>query len=638
VKKRISELEKAYLEESDWLVKENANVNKAYSSFIGYLMDKILKDPVILREYLPENFVKMHISGDIHIHKLPHSLFIPYCVGWSYYKLLKMGLRTPTINTRPAKHLDTAISHLVSFFFLASQEWSGAQAVSAIDLFLAPFIRYDKLGFNSIKQALQRFVYELNYPSRLGFQSPFTNVTIVLDTVPSFLNAEAIIGGRKVGILGDYLEEAIEISKALFMQFLEGDADGKPFTFPIVTMMFTKRFDWNGSRWGDLTDLLFEVLARRGTIYILNGYQTDVSALYAMCCRLTIDFEKLSRKGSLFKLRRSSEESLVEELEKFRRVRGLWALPDATGSIGVITINLPRLAFFNEEEIFFDKLRELLKEIRNLLIILRKRYEISLEKGLMPITKLYLGHLNNHFSTIGVIGLPEAVANLMNNEKLWIDSSKNERKEATILMKRIIQEIRKICQEYEAEDGYLYNVEEVPGESAAYRLALSDLKLIKREKMRAFIPMLDDVPFYSNSIVPYYADIPLSERISLESEVQKEFTGGVMMHIFLAEMPDERALKRTIYNIVTKTKIVYFSITPALIFCNKCGWEGVGVYGSCPKCGSEKIEIWSRIVGYYRPIKNWNIGRRHEFRSRIHYSFSTSTTIKQAKITSKSYL
>ncbi|MHA1590426.1 MAG: anaerobic ribonucleoside triphosphate reductase [Candidatus Njordarchaeales archaeon] len=638
MKKRISELEKAYLEESDWLVRENANVNKAYSSFIGYLMDKILKDPVILREYLPENFVKMHISGDIHIHKLPHSLFIPYCVGWSYYKLLKMGLRTPTINTRPAKHLDTAISHLVSFFFLASQEWSGAQAVSAIDLFLAPFIRYDKLGFNSIKQALQRFVYELNYPSRLGFQSPFTNVTIVLDTVPSFLNAEAIIGGRKVGILGDYLEEAIEISKALFMQFLEGDADGKPFTFPIVTMMFTKRFDWNGSRWGDLTDLLFEVLARRGTIYILNGYQTDVSALYAMCCRLTIDFEKLSRKGSLFKLRRSSEESLVEELEKFRRVRGLWALPDATGSIGVITINLPRLAFFNEEEIFFDKLRELLKEIRNLLIILRKRYEISLEKGLMPITKLYLGHLNNHFSTIGVIGLPEAVANLMNNEKLWIDSSKNERKEATILMKRIIQEIRKICQEYEAEDGYLYNVEEVPGESAAYRLALSDLKLIKREKMRAFIPMLDDVPFYSNSIVPYYADIPLSERISLESEVQKEFTGGVMMHIFLAEMPDERALKRMIYNIVTKTKIVYFSITPALTFCNKCGWEGVGVYESCPKCGSENIEIWSRIVGYYRPIKNWNIGRRHEFRSRIHYSFSTSATIKQAKITSKSYL
>ncbi|MHA1616949.1 MAG: anaerobic ribonucleoside triphosphate reductase [Candidatus Njordarchaeales archaeon] len=632
--KKLRDLERIYLEESDWLVRENANVNRSYSSFIGYILDRYVVNPQTLSEYLPEEFVKRHFQGDIHIHKLPHSLFIPYCVGWSYYKLLKLGLKTSTINTRPAKHLDTAISHLVSFFFLASQEWTGAQAVSALDLFLAPFVKIDNLDFARIKQSLQRLVYELNYPSRLGFQSPFTNVTIVLDTVKSFLEAEAIVSGKKAGVLGDYIEEAQKVTKAFLMQYLQGDADGKPFTFPIVTIMITERFDWNGTKWDGLTDLIFEVLSKRGALYILNGYQANVESLYAMCCRLTIDFEKLFEKGDVFRVEKSHLEDI---LSKPVRVRGVWALPDATGSIGVITINLPRLAFSTQEEdLFFDRLRELVQKARELLRILRERYKSSLKKGLMPITRTYLGSLVNHFNTIGVIGLPEAVANLMNNHELWIESSKRERKEAIFMEKKIVREIRELCEEFEKEDGVLYNIEEVPGESASYRLASKDFELAKKLGLKPYIPMVNGVPFYSNSIVPYYADIPLSERILLESEVQCEFTGGVMMHIFLAESPDTKALKRMIYHITTKTKIVYFSITPTITTCNECGWTGVGINQKCPKCSSERIDIWSRIVGYYRPIRNWNIGKRNEFLSRIHYYFSSSKTMKPKHILSLS--
>jgi len=617
----LKELEESYTGLEDWESRENANVNKSYGGFIGFLIDKLLKTPEVIATYLPDTAVWEHFEGSIHIHKLPHSLYIPYCAGWSLPKILQLGLDTPTVNSKPAKHLDTAVSHLVNYFFLAAQEWTGAQAVTAFDLYMAPFVRADNLSLKEVRQALQRMVFELNYPSRIGYQSPFTNITIVLDTAPEFLEGDAIVGGKRVGKLEDFLEEALTINKELFKLYLGGDARGQPFTFPIVTLMLTKNFDWNGNRWGDLTDLFFQTLSRRGSFYLLNGYAIDVSALYAMCCRLTIDTSKVNKRNSMFKVVKEDKEEIFEALKKRDKRWGIWALPDATGSIGVVTINLPRLAIEADGDIneFYDSLYRKLDIARMVLLTWRARYESTLKNGFMPLTRIYLGHLNGHFNTLGVLGLPEAAANLMGEQNPWSENRKA--KEAIKLMKNIIKNIRDIAEEFEEEDGYLYNVEEVPGESASFRLALLDYnrfhELIKEKK--AYIPIYLGKPFYSNSVVPYYVDVPISKRVEWEAEVQQEFTGGVMLHLFMYEAMDPKALKKLVYNIVTRTKIVYFSITPAISTCNDCKWSGVGIHFKCPKCGSTRVDIWSRIVGYYRPLRSWNDGKRSEFYFRVHY-------------------
>ncbi len=616
----LRDIEESYSKVTDWEVHENANVNTSYGGFIGFILDKLLKAPEIISTYLPEDAVWEHFEGGIHIHKLPHSLFIPYCAGWSISKILKIGLKTPTVKSNPAKHLDTAISHLVNYFFLAAQEWTGAQAVTAFDLYMAPFVKKDNLSARDIKQALQRLVFELNYPTRIGYQSPFTNITIILDTVPDFLEGDALVGGKRVGLLRDYYDESLLLTKELLKLYLEGDAMGQPFTFPIITMMLTKNFDWNGTRWGELTDIFFRTLAKRGAFYLLNGYATDVSALYAMCCRLTIDTSKLAKSG-FFKVSRDEGEEIYEALKKSDKRWGIWAMPDATGSIGVVTLNLPRMAIEANGDIseFYDILYQKLSLARSVLLRWRARYEKTLMNGLMPLTKVYLGHFNGHFNTLGVLGLPEAAVNLMNDPEVWFN--KDKVKDALKIMKDIVGTIRKVGGEFEEEDGYLYNVEEVPGESASFRLAMSDYKrfheLIKEKK--AYIPFYMGKPFYSNSVIPYYVDVPITQRVSWEADVQQEFTGGVMLHLFMHEAMDPEALKKLVYNIVTRTKIVYFSITPSISVCNDCGWRGVGIYFKCPKCGSTRVDIWSRIVGYYRPVKSWNEGKKAEFYFRVHY-------------------
>jgi len=597
----ITKIEKEYTK--DWERKENANVNTSFGAFIGFILNKILKKPEVISKYFPPEAVKMHFNGDIHIHKLPFSLWIPYCAGWSYSKILMQGLVTPTMTSRPAKHFDSAVSHLINFFFLAAQEWTGAQAISAFDLHVAPFVRYDNLSYKEVKQGLQKMLFELNYPSRMGYQSPFTNITLVLDTVKDMLNMPAIVGGKYVGTFGDYIDEALLVNKALLELYLEGDAKGKPFTFPIITLMVTKSFDWNGSKWGELSDLIFSLAALRGSIYFLNGYATNVEALYAMCCRLTIDISKLAAHVA-------NGGSISPGL------RGLWAIPDATGSIGVITINLPRIAYLSGGS--YEKLEDLLLKrleiARKVLKVMRKRYYKSLEQGLMPITRRYLGTFANHYSTIGVIGLPEAAANFMGTMDLW--NSIEKAQSALMFMKRVLRFIKKVCAEFEEEDGIFYNVEEVPGESTAYRLAMLDRKMFGDKMM---IPEFNGIPFYSNSIVPYYVDVPIQLRAMWEGEVQEEFTGGVIMHLFLHEPPDPIALKKFVRNILERTKLVYLSITPTISVCSRCGYWQVGILSKCPKCDSPRIEIWSRVVGYYRPIHTYNVGRRAEFMTRVHY-------------------
>lgn len=631
IENSIETIEKKYIAGKDWEIKENANEALSYGNFLSYLLDKTLKNSVILKKIFPEKAVKQHLNGLIHIHKLPSSLYIPYCAGWSFPNILRMGLKTPSLISKPAKHFDSAISHLVNFIFLTAQEWSGAMATSGFDLYSAPFLAKNRLKERQIKQVLQNMFYELNYPSRTGFQSPFSNITVTLDTVKNFSETEAIVNGKKVGVTGDYLDEAILVTKQIISLYNEGDAFGSPFTFPIPTLMLTKRFDWKNRRWDGLTDLIFNNLAKRGSFYLLNGYSANVEALYAMCCRLTVDVSRLEANKARAKKLIEKGEELKEFLGKKSYARGIWAIPDATGSIGVVTINLPRIAFLSKgnEKRLLQLLKKELEIARGTLKAMRDRYNKNLKNGLLPMTKVYLGNLMNHFSTFGLVGLPEAAANFVRNPSLWKDLERKDIKEAVRWMKNIVRFVRESADEYSAVDGILYNVEEVPAESTAYRLATSDLRRFKRKVVQGdfFIPMEGDIPFYSNSIIPYYAQVSIPERVKWEGEVQEEFTGGVMMHIFLYESPDPKALKKLIYNIATNTKVVYFSVTPTLTVCNKCGWHGTGIFDGCPKCGNKNIEIWSRIVGYYRPVSSWNIGKQAEFLNRIEYGKNEKTLL-----------
>jgi ribonucleoside-triphosphate reductase len=611
----FEKIEKEYIGDGDWEIKENANESRSYGNFLSYLLDKTLKQPSILEKIFPAEGVKKHVEGEIHIHKLPQSLHIPYCVGWSYTRLLQIGLRTPTLISSPPKHFDAAVNQLVNFIFLAAQEFSGAMAVSAFDLLTAPFVKNDNLTDKQIKQCLQSMLFELNYPSRMGFQSPFSNITICLDTSKAFSELDAIVGGKKVGRVSDYLDEAIRVVKQMILLYNEGDSRHSPFTFPIPTLMITKNFDWNDRRWDGLTSLIFENLAKRGTFYLLNGYVTDVDALYAMCCRLTIDVSKLQTNNHFV--------ASLPEQKVLPQTHGTWVIPDATGSIGVITINLPRLAFLSkgEEGKFEEMLEKDLKIAKEVLMKMRERYERSLKAGLMPITKVYLGGFSNHYNTFGLVGLPEAASNFLRNFDLWKNLNEKEVLEAVSWMKKVISFVREKTEEFYRKDGILYNVEEVPAESTAYKMASADLRKFKDafEKREFFIPMEDGVPYYSNCIIPYYAKFSIAERAKLEGEVQKEFTGGVMMHLFLHESVDPNALKKLVKKIVENTKVVYFSITPTISTCRHCGWNEVGIFEKCPNCG-KNTEIWSRIVGYYRPISSWNVGKVAEFKQRVQYS------------------
>ncbi len=607
IREFVENIVKDYIQERDWEVKENANKLRSHGCFVDYLYRRVLGQESILKSVLPPEAVEAHKRGDMHVHKLPYSIFIPYCIGWSVPKILRYGLRTAGVISVPAKHLDVAISHFINFAYIAAHEWSGANAFSAIDLYCGAFIERDRLTPHQIRQYIQELLYEANYPTRLGYQSIFLNITVMLDTVESVLQEEAIVGGHTEGCLGDYLEGAIKFVRELILEYNRGDGKGQPFTFPIPTVMLTPRFDWEGRRWDDITNLFFENLAKRGSFYLLNGYKTSVEGLYAMCCRLAIDYEKI-----------------CNYLEGTRnRAYGTWAIPDATGSIGVITLNLPRIAILSkgEDEKFFDLLEKNLEVARKCLLTMRRRYSKILGLNLLPLTKFYLGGYRGHFNTFGIIGLPEAAANFFRNPHLWLDSSKEEIRKAIEWEKEVIAFIDKFAQECESKDGVLYNVEEVPGESACYKLALKDIKMFKDEfdKGEIFIPVNEGEPIYSNSIVPYYTDLSIYERAELEGKVQNLFTAGVMMHLFFGEAPDPEAVKKIVRRIAANTDVVYFSITPAQTVCRICGWKATGIYESCERCGNEDVDIWSRIVGYYRPIRLWNRGRFLEFRSRVHY-------------------
>ncbi|KUH34145.1 anaerobic ribonucleoside-triphosphate reductase [Thermococcus celericrescens] len=594
-------------------VLENANRYPGPTGFFAYVMEEALKEHLSL---IPAEGREAHFSGDIYIHKLPYSLYIPYCTGHSTARLLEKGLKTPTIISRPAKHFDTYVDHIANYLITMQHYFSGAQALSSIEWYAGPFIRKEGLDRRKIRQNIQRLVYNLNYPSRVGLQTPFTNFTVTLDAPKKMLEGDhAVYDGKKLDPLGEYEREAREFFIALTEVLREGDAIGQPFTFPIPTLMVTAKMLWDDP---EVFEAVFTTASKRGSFYWLNTNVVDPDASFSMCCRLVIDKNEMKEVFSFNA--GDTKEQWLNEVER-QRFGGLWAMPDVTGSVNVTTVNLPRLALKanGDDDKFWEEYERVLQVVRDTTDWFRERYVrlITNYRGMYQMIHLYLEEFpSSHFNTVGILGLPEAAAIYLNEPGLWTEGTRKDWLKAAELMKDMVEFATAKAREWMKESGTPWNVEEVPGESAAAKLAIRDLREFPWLK-----DCLSDVdnPVYSTSIAPYYGPLELGDRIRIEEKVQRSFTGGVMMHIFLGEEPDPEALAKLTKRLM-RTDLVYWSYTPAVTVCNDCNHSTTGLHTHCPRCGSENVEIWSRIIGYYRPLKNWNPFRKKEFWTRRHYT------------------
>jgi len=597
------------------LDRENANRHASFTDFMAWAMEEKLREELSL---LPADVLRAHREGLIYVHKLPLSLYIPYCTGHSPERLLRLGLWTPTITSRPARHLDAFVDHIANFVAYMQHHFTGAQALSAIEWYAGPFARRD--GVERLGQELQRLVYNLNYPSRPGMQTPFVNFSMSLDASKALLERPAIIGGKEEGQLGEYEREARAFIVALSQVLLEGDARGVPFTFPIPTLMTTAKM----LEEPEVFEAVFTTAAKRGSFYWLNTRVVDPDSITAMCCRLTIDkngIAKVNSKSARMSLRLDLERAREEWLGELvrRRRGGVWAIPDATGSIGVITVNLPRIALESkgDDAKFWELLGSALALARRGLQWMRERYEALMTTepyaGLYGPVRRYVPEFPQaYFSTVGLIGLPEAAAIMLRDPKLWAEGSRRDWLNAAEWMRKVVSRVREAVTKW-SEEGVPYNVEEVPAESAAYTLFAKDAERFPEAVQYA------PAGLYSSSVAPYYAPMELHDRVEVEARVQREFTGGVMMHVFLGEEPDPEALARLVRRLA-ETDLVYWSFTPAQTHCPRCGATLAGLYTACPRCGSADVEVWSRIVGYYRPLRNWLSARRREFWTRKHYA------------------
>jgi len=580
---------------------KNANRYPGPTGFFSHLMERAMEG----LKLLPRDLEWAHSDGRIYVHKLPYSLYIPYCTGHSLSRLLRRGLRTPTVVARPAKHMDSFVDHVANYLVTLQHYFSGAQALSAVELYAGPFIRREAREHRHLKQQLQRLVYNLNFPSRVGMQTPFTNFTIVLDAPRRMLEDMAVHSGEDDGPLGSYLDEGRIFLIALSEILREGDASGQPFTFPIPTLMATSRMIYDDP---ELFEAVFSTASERGSFYWLNTRVIDPDAACAMCCRISIDRRELS-----------FTEPFAGALER-SRLGGLWAIPDVTGSVGVITLNLPRIAFESggDDSSFMQGLESFLGLARIAGEWLRNRY-VHLMSRYPEVYRMIGEYLeefpSTHFNTIGVIGLPEAAAIMMGDPDLWFEGSRSDFLEAARWMRSVVDHIASTARSWMKETGTPWNVEEVPGESAAAKLAMKDAK--RYPELLRYLPDPEN-PIYSSSIAPYYGELSLPQRVEVEAMVQRSFTGGVMMHIFLGEEADPEALAKLTWRLV-QTDLIYWSYTPALTVCRDCGKSSVGLHTTCPGCGSRNVDVWSRIVGYYRPLRNWNPSRRKEFSRRFHY-------------------
>ncbi|KPK33002.1 MAG: anaerobic ribonucleoside-triphosphate reductase [Chlamydiae bacterium SM23_39] len=579
-----------YLSKLDWKVKENSNMSYSLQGLQNYIASETNKIYWLNKIYTNE-IKEKHINGDFHIHDL--SVLGPYCVGWDLKDLIMTGFQgvPGKIQSYPPKHLRTALGQIVNFFYTLQGEAAGAQALSNFDTFLAPFIYYDRLSYKQVKQAMQEFIFNINVPTRVGFQTPFTNITLDL-TPPSFLKDQPVIIGGKLQkqTYKKFQKEMDILNKAFLEVMLEGDARGRVFTFPIPTYNITKDFKWDN-------DLLWKVAGKYGIPYFANfiNSELDPEDAISMCCRLRLDTRQLKKRGG-----------------------GLFGANPLTGSIGVVTINMPRLGYLSKsKEEFKKRLKHLMDIAKKSLEIKRKIIEKFTEKGLYPYSKFYLRSVKkrfsqfwkNHFSTIGIVGMNEACLNLF---KKPIAS-----KEGKKFAQEILDFMRNNLKKFQQETTNNYNLEATPAEGTSYRLSLIDKKLYPN--IISANDKKNSEPFYTNSstlAVDHTED--LFESLDHQNDLQKKYTGGTVFHIFLGEkIDDSQSTKSLIKKIFEKYELPYISLTPTFSICSKHGYLS-GEVAKCPKC-KNSCEIYSRVTGYLRPTSQWNKGKQSEFQIRKKY-------------------
>ncbi len=587
------DLVETYIQKLDWKIKENSNMCYSLQGLNNYISSDITKEYWLNRIY-PQELRRAHKDGDLHIHDL--SLLSIYCVGWDLEDILKQGFKgvEGKVESAPPKHLRSALGQIVNFFYTLQGEAAGAQAISNFDTLLAPFVRYDKLSYKEVKQALQEFVFNINIPTRVGFQTPFTNITMDL-YVPSILkDRPVIIGGTQQKETYSVFQPEMDLlNKAFAEVMMAGDAKGRVFTFPIPTYNITSDFDWNNPNF----ETIWQMTGKYGIPYFSNFVNSDMSPEDArsMCCRLRLDNRELLKRGG-----------------------GLFGANPLTGSIGVVTINLPRIGYMAEnEKDFFEHIEKTILLAKESLVIKRKILERFTDKNLYPYTKFYLREIKkgsglywkNHFSTIGIIGMNETCLNFLGEN---IGSEQGQ----TFSLK-VMDFIRDMIAEIQEETGDLFNLEATPAEGTSYRLSMLDKKRFpdivcaNEEDYRK-----GSAPYYTNSTqlpVNYTDDI--YETLMLQDKLQTKYTGGTVLHVFLGELvTDTNAIKGLIKKVATNFKLPYFTLTPTFSVCSSHGYLN-GKQEKCPKCNQE-TEVYSRVVGYLRPVKQWNNGKQSEFAMR----------------------
>jgi len=591
VRKADVDLIDSYLAKSDWRVRENSNMAYSLQGLNNYISSEVSK-VYWLNKIYPAEVREAHDSGALHLHDL--NLLSVYCVGWDLQDLLRSGFKgvSGKAESLPAKHLRTALGQIVNFFYTLQGEAAGAQAFSSFDTLLAPFVRYDKLTYKEVRQALQEFVFNVNVPTRVGFQTPFTNLTMDLIAPLSLANQNVVIGGQPMPeTYADFQPEMDMINNAFLEVMTQGDAKGRVFTFPIPTYNVSKSFDWE--RPG--LEKLWEVTAKYGIPYFANFVNSDMSPddARSMCCRLRLDKRELNKRGG-----------------------GLFGANPQTGSIGVVTINMPRLGYLAEnEEDFLKRLDNLMAIARNSLEIKRKVLEQFTVQDLYPYTKFYLRQVyqrfgcywQNHFSTIGLVGLNEACLNLFGK-----DIGTEEGRAFAV---RVMDFMRGRLSDYQVQTGNFYNLEATPAEGTTYRLARIDKKLYPD----IITAGGDGEPFYSNSTqLPVNYSDDIVRVLDLQDEIQTKYTGGTVVHTFVGEaVSDPMAVKAFVKMVCENYRLPYFTLTPTFSICEDHGYL-TGEQHTCPRCG-KKTEVYSRVVGYIRPIQQWNEGKQNEFHLRKTY-------------------
>ena len=578
----------SYVKVEDWRVKENSTVTYSVGGLILSNSGAITAN-YWLSEIYDTEIAEAHRSGDIHLHDL--SMLTGYCAGWSLKQLIQEGLGgiPGKITSSPAKHLSVLCNQMVNFLGIMQNEWAGAQAFSSFDTYLAPFVRADKLDYPAVKKCIESFIYGVNTPSRWGTQAPFSNITLDWTVPDDMANMPAIVGGKEMDFTyGDCKKEMDMINKAFIETMIEGDANGRGFQYPIPTYSITKDFDWSDT---ENNRLLFEMTSKYGTPYFSNYINSDMqpSDVRSMCCRLRLDLRELRKKTG-----------------------GFFGSGESTGSVGVVTINIPRIAYLaRDEQDFYERLDHMMDVAARSLKVKREVITKLLDGGLYPYTKRYLGTFANHFSTIGLIGMNEACLNAKWIRKDLVSS------EGQKFTKEVLNHMKNRLVIYQEEYGDLYNLEATPAESTTYRLAKHD-----KAKYPDIITAgceKDGTPYYTNSShlpVSYTSDV--FDALDIQDELQTIYTSGTVFHAFLGEkMPDWKAAAKLVRTIAENYKLPYYTLSPTYSICKEHGYL-TGEHFTCPVCG-EKAEVYSRITGYYRPVQNWNDGKTQEYKDRRMY-------------------